>query len=172
MRLRFVASMPARPMLAALVVWLAVAGRMPAASAALPPDAIQQAIEKARAWLVKQQRPDGAWVSAMRAGNDNVGPTGLVMLALANAGVTAKDPAMVRALDWMRTQKPDETYSVSLQTLALAMRCSAFEIGVPMQSLTGFMAAPGGYRARRYSPTFAKAYPRYAMPMPGLPRQN
>jgi subtilisin family serine protease len=61
---------------------------MPVASAAaLPPDAIQQAIEKARTWLVKQQRPDGAWVSAMRAGNDNVGPTGLVMLALANAGV-------------------------------------------------------------------------------------
>ena len=103
-------------------LWSALWGSMPVASAAaLPPDAIQQAIEKARTWLVKQQRPDGAWVSAMRAGNDNVGPTGLVMLALANAGVTAEDPAMVRALDWMRAQKPEETYSVSLQTLALAM---------------------------------------------------
>jgi hypothetical protein len=121
MRSLFVVSLSARALPAALAVWLACSCPPPAAAAPLPADAIQQSIEKARGWLLKQQRPDGAWVSAMRGGTDNVGPTGLVMLALANAGITADDPAMRQALDWMRAQNPSDTYSVSLHTLALAM---------------------------------------------------
>jgi hypothetical protein len=86
----------------------------------LPPDAIQRSIERATEWLIRQQQPDGSW-QAMRSDNQRVGATGLVLLALANAGVPADHPAMKRSLDWMRSQKPEETYAVSLQTMALAM---------------------------------------------------
>ena len=93
--------------------------------AALPaplpgPSDIQTAVEKARDYLITQQRDDGSW-EAMRSADKRSGATGLVMLALANAGVTAEQPAMRRALAWLRQQEPDETYSVALQTMILAM---------------------------------------------------
>jgi len=86
----------------------------------LGPDAIQRAIERASEWLIRQQRPNGTW-QAMRSDDMQIGATGLVVLALANAGVPADRPAMTRALDWLRGQKAGETYAVSLQTMALAM---------------------------------------------------
>jgi squalene cyclase len=84
------------------------------------PSDIQTAVEKARDYLITQQRDDGSW-EAMRSADKRSGATGLVMLALANAGVTAEQPAMRRALAWLRQQEPDETYSVALQTMILAM---------------------------------------------------
>jgi hypothetical protein len=83
--------------------------------------AIQRAIERARDWLIREQRPNGSWESAMRTEDTRVGATALVMLALANAGVDRSHLAMQRGLDWLRRQQPDETYSVSLQVLVLAM---------------------------------------------------
>ena len=86
----------------------------------LGPTDIQRAIDKARDYLLKQQKPDGTW-EAMRSSNKSAGATALVMLALANSGVPTTDPALTRSLGWMRTQEPDETYSVALQTMILAM---------------------------------------------------
>ena len=106
--------------LAVLLGGCLIGGRLAQAAAPLPPDAIQRSIDKARDWLGKQQRPDGSWL-AMRSADRSVGATGLVLLALANAGLSADDPAVRRGLDWLRGQQPDETYAVSLQTLALAM---------------------------------------------------
>ncbi|MFM9024565.1 MAG: DUF4159 domain-containing protein [Planctomycetaceae bacterium] len=85
----------------------------------LEPGMIGQAIAKASGWLVAQQRPDGSWEAARSDGNE--GPTALVLLALANTGVGADDPAVRKGLDWLRSRKPDTTYAVSLQTMALAM---------------------------------------------------
>ena len=87
-----------------------------------PPGAadIQTAVEKARDYLLTQQRNDGSW-EAMRSADKRSGATALVMLALANAGVTAEQPGMRRALAWLRQQEPEETYSVALQTMILAM---------------------------------------------------
>ncbi len=82
---------------------------------------IQRAIEKARDWLEREQEADGSWECAMRTQDTRVGATALVMLALANAGMRAEEPAMRKSLDWLRRQEPEETYSVSLQTLVLAM---------------------------------------------------
>lgn len=113
----------------AIAAWAALvfAGR-PAAlradepnQAALSPEKIQRSIEKARDWLIREQEANGTWECAMRTEDTRVGATALVMLALANAGVEAEHPAMRKSLDWMRRQKPDETYSVSLQTMVLAM---------------------------------------------------
>ncbi|NBW86142.1 MAG: hypothetical protein EBR23_04750, partial [Planctomycetia bacterium] len=86
----------------------------------LGPTDIQRSIDRARDYLLKQQKPDGTW-EAMRSSNKSAGATALVMLALANSGVPATEPPMQRALAWMRTQQPDETYSVALQTMILAM---------------------------------------------------
>ena len=87
----------------------------------LSPERMQRAIDKARDWLVREQENDGTWECAMRTQDTRVGATALVMLALANAGVAADDPPLRKSLDWLRRQEPEETYSVSLQTLVLAM---------------------------------------------------
>lgn len=109
--------------------WLVVAGAtilllaIPAPAADPPPLApgrIQRAIERARDWLIQQQRADGSW-TAMRASNTNVGPTSLVVLALANAGVDADNLNLQRAVQWLRTQTAEDTYAVSLQTMVFAM---------------------------------------------------
>ncbi len=112
------------PLLAAVVV--AATALLPARVPADDQDGvsaarIQRAVEKARDWLIREQRPDGSWECSMRTEDTRVGATALVMLALANAGVDRTHVAMQQALDWLRRQDPDETYSVSLQTLVLAM---------------------------------------------------
>ena len=110
---------------AALVLFcVAVCGSSAATAAPPPPQIgptdIQRAIDKARDYLLSQQKDDGSW-EAMRSNDKRAGATALVMLALANAGVTADRPPMRRALDWLRQQTPEETYSVALQTMILAM---------------------------------------------------
>jgi hypothetical protein len=85
----------------------------------LRPEQVQRSIDKARDWLLKQQGPNGSWDNA-RFGNAS-GPTALAMLALANAGVAADNLNMQRGLKWLRGQESEDTYSVSLQTMALAI---------------------------------------------------
>ena len=91
-----------------------------AAAEPLRPGEIQRAVEKARDFLVRQQKGDGWW-EAMQSVDKRVGATGLVLLALANAGLDDTAPAVRRGLAWLRTQVPNDTYAVSLQTMALAM---------------------------------------------------
>jgi hypothetical protein len=104
-----------------LAVPASVAAAQEREQPALSPEKIQRSIEKARDWLIREQEANGSWACAMRTEETRVGATALVMLALANSGVGADQPAMRKSLDWLRRQKPDETYSVSLQTLVLAM---------------------------------------------------
>ncbi len=107
----------------AVVVLATVVVATGAARAAPPigPRDIQQAVEKARDYLLSQQDRAGGHWDAMGSADKRVGATALVALALANAGVTADAPPMQRALAWLRQQNPDDTYSVSLQTMILAM---------------------------------------------------
>ena len=127
--MRFPSSCPARisgfrgrVMLRLLLAALPAMAARPAVTAEpVSPQRIQRAIEKARDWLIREQEANGSWECSMRTEDTRVGATSLVMLALANAGVDRSHLAMQRGLDWLRRQKPDETYSVSLQTLVLAM---------------------------------------------------
>ena len=103
-----------------VMLCLALATTASWAADTLGPGEIQRAVEKARDFLVRQQKGDGYW-EAMSSPDKRVGATGLVLLALGNAGLTPDDPTMRRGLAWLRTQEPDDTYAVSLQTMALAM---------------------------------------------------
>ncbi len=107
-----------------------VPGPAARAAEAVTADQISRAIERAADWLIRQQNPDGTWQAAMRTDETVVGATSLVVLALANAGVPADDPAMRKALDWIRRQEPTDTYSVSLQTQALAMISPAADLPI------------------------------------------
>ena len=112
---------PCRIVPLVVAVLVAAAGWRTVHAAPPPgPGDIQSAVDKARDYLLTQQRDDGSW-EAMRSADKRAGATALVLLALANAGVPAQQPAMRQALDWLRRQEPDETYSVSLQTMILAM---------------------------------------------------
>ena len=109
-----------------LVVLLATIQLVPvhiafSAEVELRPEQISNAIEQAKNWLLRQQSPNGTWKSAMRTDETVVGATALVVLGLANAGVDADEPAMKKSLTWLRELTPTDTYSVSLQTQALAM---------------------------------------------------
>ena len=120
----FRASIP--PLVRVLVATACLLAVLPAPSAAeervaVSPEQIQRSIEKARDWLLREQEADGTWECAMRTEDTRVGATALVMLALANAGVEADHPRLSRSLDWLRRQKPEETYSVALQTMVIAM---------------------------------------------------
>jgi Domain of unknown function (DUF4159) len=121
---------PRRLLLAVLVAAVVLGGTLASGrvgfsadreGAKVSPEKIQRSIEKARDWLLREQEPNGSWQVAMRADDTRVGATALVMLALANAGVASDHAQMQRGLEWMRRQKPEETYSVSLQTMLLAM---------------------------------------------------
>ena len=53
----------------------------------LQPEQINNAIEQAKKWLIRQQSPNGTWKSAMRTDETVVGATALVVLASAALGV-------------------------------------------------------------------------------------
>ena len=93
----------------------------------LSPLMIQRSIDKAREYLLREQQLNGSWECSMRTDDTRVGATSLVLLALANGGVPENNPSMQKALTWLRKQEPKETYSVSLQTMVLAMLSPAID---------------------------------------------
>lgn len=129
-------------------------GIAPAAAQDRPiaPGEIQRSIEKARDFLVRQQKPDGYW-EALHSADKRVGATGLVLLALANAGLDAEHPAVRRGLAWLRTQLPDQTYHVALQTMALAMLSPEADAAILARNVQWLEAAqvPAGPGAGSWS---------------------
>src|SRR3990172_7780122 len=102
-----------------LSVAVVAAGAARAEPAAGPIDAAQvlDAIDRGTAYLKREQSPRGNW--SEMAGYTG-GVTALATLALLNAGVPADDPAIVRALEYLRGLKLEKTYVVSLQTMVFA----------------------------------------------------
>lgn len=102
-----------------VVVWLlflALLARTPAplAGADLSTEELRQAIDRAVAYLKGRQGADGAWPDwPLQRG----GVTALCTLALLSAGVEPDDPAIQKALKYLRGVKPAMTYVVSLQTM-------------------------------------------------------
>ena len=78
---------------------------------------VREAIDRGVTYLKDQQRrTDPPWRDY---GIFPGGVTGLCTLALVNSGVEPDDPHVRRALGYLRGQRLNTTYSVSLQTMVL-----------------------------------------------------
>lgn len=92
-------------------------GLVPAtARADVDPEDVRRAIDRAVAYLKREQRGDGTW--SEWPGHTG-GITALCTLALLNAGVPPDDPQIQKALNHLRGLKPNTTYATALQTMAL-----------------------------------------------------
>ncbi|MFN0051493.1 MAG: DUF4159 domain-containing protein [Planctomycetales bacterium] len=102
-----------------MVLLVAVWARTVSA-ADLTDEAVQQAVDKGKRYLLEEQHPDGSWEPA---GNPTwrIGATSLAILALVNTGMSPKDPPVQDALLWLRGQEPVSTYDISLMIQALAI---------------------------------------------------
>ena len=77
---------------------------------------VRQSLQSGVRFLLSKQKRDGSWPEADHA-NFPGGLTSLCTLALLNAGRQPDDPAVAKALQWLRKQKLESTYAVSLQTI-------------------------------------------------------
>ncbi|HEV3021772.1 MAG TPA: DUF4159 domain-containing protein, partial [Pirellulales bacterium] len=98
-------------LVALLCLLLATPG---AAAAEIEAEQVRQAIERAVGYLKREQHDNGSW--------DDIpgfpgGISALATLALLNAGVPTNDPTIQRALNFLRKQQPNKTYSTALQTM-------------------------------------------------------
>ena len=77
---------------------------------------------KAVKFLREKQDKDGSWEGIVLGNLAGLkgGTTALATLALLEAGVPAKDPAIAKAVKYLLAVKPDKTYVVSLHTQVLA----------------------------------------------------
>lgn len=99
---------------AGLVLAVAVlAVPLPRARADISSQQVSQAIRAGVAYLRTQQSPDGSW-------DGQPGTTELVILALVTAGESPKAPYLARAIRHSAGEPMNATYSVALQTMALA----------------------------------------------------
>ncbi|MBL8841158.1 MAG: hypothetical protein JNL90_06445 [Planctomycetes bacterium] len=78
---------------------------------------INGAIDRGASWLLSEQLLDGSF-DIDQTGYRN-GGTSLVLYALLKSGVPKGDPAVVRALEWLKCAKPTETYTLGCQLMAL-----------------------------------------------------
>jgi Domain of unknown function (DUF4159) len=89
------------------------------ASGDVTAEAVNQSIQRGVAFLRNQQAADGSW---SEMASFPTGVTALCTLSLLNAGVGPKDPAVAKALDYLRSSDPPEsTYCVALQIMVFAM---------------------------------------------------
>jgi len=107
--------------LVALAIGVCQVPRTPAADRKQEPlvKKVEKAIERAKAFI-KSKAKDGNWESDIYGVPRKGGPTCLATLALLTAGVPPDDPLIEKALTYIRSLEPDQTYTVGLQTMVLA----------------------------------------------------
>ena len=83
---------------------------------------VKDAIDKGVKYLKKTQSGDGDWEAFVLnvVGGQKGGPSALATLALLNSGLTKDDPAVAKALEYLRKLDRERTYVVSLQTMVFA----------------------------------------------------
>lgn len=86
----------------------------------LKPEAVIRAIESGKRFLISKQSHDGHWDNALNMMYPT-GPTALATLALLNVGMTAEDPPIQKALQFLReNSSPSMTYEAGLQLMVYA----------------------------------------------------
>ncbi|MCE9553970.1 MAG: DUF4159 domain-containing protein [Planctomycetes bacterium] len=86
---------------------------------------VRRAIERGISYLRDQQKRNGSFLELAPY---KLGSTGLCALALMEAGVDPQDPAIRRALDFIRSAPAEFTYDVALQTMALCRAGAASDL--------------------------------------------
>ena len=95
------------------------------ASADIDTKAVQRSITRGIAYLRKSQNARGGWEEY---GGQSCGLSALCTLAMLKAAVSREDPDIVRAMRYLRTFEPNETYSVALQTLVFCQLGAAGDL--------------------------------------------
>lgn len=112
---------------------------------------INLAIDRGVNWLLSEQLLDGSW-DIDQVGYRN-GATSLMVYALLKSGLKKDHPAIERALEWLRSGRNLETYSLGCQLLALhALNDPAVEPWMKelLEALLKNQLPTGAFR---YSPT-------------------
>ncbi|MBN1911337.1 MAG: DUF4159 domain-containing protein [Pirellulales bacterium] len=78
-------------------------------------DQVREAMRRGLNHLKRRQNPDGSWPDY--GIDQDGGLTSLCTLAMLNSGVGLDDPAVARAMNWLRSHRLNSTYAVSLQTM-------------------------------------------------------
>lgn len=84
---------------------------------------VKDSIDRGVRYLKKQQHKEGDWEGIVLGDivGQKGGVTSLATLALLNAGLKADDPAVAKALEFLRKLgTPEKTYVVALQTMVFA----------------------------------------------------
>ncbi|MEM1224904.1 MAG: DUF4159 domain-containing protein [Planctomycetota bacterium] len=97
-----------------VVIWIWTVWSANSSQAEIDVTTVQRSIDRGVAFLRAGQNARGGWNEYQ---NQSCGLSSLCTLAMLNAGVPAKDPDLVRAIGYLRSIQPRETYSVALQTL-------------------------------------------------------
>lgn len=108
---------------------------------------VRKAIDRGTNYILSQQnKNDGSWPDWI---GQPGGVSALCTLALLNAGVEPSDPRMQLALNHIRKFKPEHTYVVALQTMALARAepdKDRMQIGRNVKWLEGTQIEEGPYK--------------------------
>lgn len=109
------------------VTWATLFVTLPARAQPVTADQVEKAIERSVSFLLRDQLEDGGWPEFP---NYPYGVTGLVTLALLNSGLEPDHPRVSRALQFLSGAELDQTYTVSLQTMALCAANPSRHAGV------------------------------------------
>ncbi|MCO8123726.1 DUF4159 domain-containing protein [Stieleria sp. TO1_6] len=108
-----------------LIVAIVFSATLSPARADVDAAAVNRAIDRGITYLRKSQTDRGGWDEYS---GHSCGLSSLCTLALLNAGVSRDDPAINNAMKYLRATVPDDTYSISLQTLVYCQYGSANDL--------------------------------------------
>lgn len=124
---------------------------------------VEDAINRASDFLLRQQRQNGSF-GGFAGGGLSYDQTGLITLALLESGMEPQRPEMQKALTFLRGKKFDTTYEMSLQIMALCsgepkldlelIRSTADRLAA-LQITNGANNGLWGYSAARQDPDYS-----------------
>jgi hypothetical protein len=127
------------------VVLLAIAVVSPGLRAETPlVDRVRKAIDDGKAYLIGLRREAaGNWEVGIHSLPYPTGQTSLAILALITSGMSPDDEIIKKGLEYLRTQQPDRTYTVALQTMAFAAANQPGDLRYIQRNVDWLLAARG-----------------------------
>lgn len=134
----------------AVLAWALTLGVVAAPCAAgLDQARLNQAIDKAQRLLLTRLAQEKDLGQA--GGTQYGGATGLWTYALLSAGVTPEEPALARAIDWLKKAKLTGTYAVAMRACAFSLLKDPQSLAVLREDVTWLLQAGGDDAAYSYT---------------------